>query len=380
MTTTLLDRTNKQNRQEIANTPSRTRIIGYDIARTLAFIGMVIVNFKLVMGASEAGPNWLVWLTGLLEGRAAALFVVLAGVGISLLSKKARLTNDQQSIARKRTTLLKRAAFLFIVGLLYTPIWPPDILHFYGVYIAISAFLLLASDRQLLAIATGFIGAFVILFLLFDYDQGWEWDTLTYVDFWTLEGMVRHLFFNGFHPALPWTAFLIIGMWLGRQDVHNPVVRRRILVISLVIAALAETLSFGLIRIFANPIWEISAEEVQAIFGTAMIPPMPLYMIAAAATAVAVIMICIMLTDRAVTPWWVKSLVVTGQLALTLYVAHVVIGMGFLEAFGLLENQTLLFSLGSAVVFSFASIIFAHFWSKRFQRGPLESVMRRLTT
>jgi hypothetical protein len=77
---------NKQNPNPRNVKSLNTRIVGYDLARALAIMGMVVVNFKVVMGASEAGPDWLVWLVNLLEGRAAATFVVLAGVGMSLIS------------------------------------------------------------------------------------------------------------------------------------------------------------------------------------------------------------------------------------------------------------------------------------------------------
>ena len=72
----------------------KNRIIGYDVARALAIFGMVIVNFKIVMGAEQNGPAWLIHLAGLLDGRAAATFVVLAGVGLSLLSRKGRMSSD----------------------------------------------------------------------------------------------------------------------------------------------------------------------------------------------------------------------------------------------------------------------------------------------
>ena len=73
----------------------KTRVIGYDIARALAVFGMVVVNFKVVMGAAMNGPDWLVKTIGLLDGRAAATFVVLAGAGVSLLTKKARTLGDR---------------------------------------------------------------------------------------------------------------------------------------------------------------------------------------------------------------------------------------------------------------------------------------------
>ena len=42
------------------------RIIGYDLARALAIFGMVIVNYKVVMGG-VAGSEWLKWLASLLK-------------------------------------------------------------------------------------------------------------------------------------------------------------------------------------------------------------------------------------------------------------------------------------------------------------------------
>jgi uncharacterized membrane protein len=91
----------------------KQRIIGYDFARALAVFGMVVVNFVVVMGAEANGPLWLQRVVGLLEGRAAATFVILAGVGLSLFSQKARLHNDMEGVARHRNALAKRALFLF---------------------------------------------------------------------------------------------------------------------------------------------------------------------------------------------------------------------------------------------------------------------------
>jgi len=350
----------------------KSRIIGYDVARSLAVFGMVIVNFKVVMGASENGPEWLVWLVGLFNGRAAATFVILAGVGISMFSRKGRIAQDRERIRQDRRTLFKRAVFLFVVGILYTPLWPADILHFYGVYIAIAALLLIASDRQLWLGAIGLSATFLLLVFIFDYEKGWDFSTLTYVDFWTFAGMLRHIFFNGFHPVIPWLAFVLIGIWLGRQEIKNTQVRRRILWASIFLATAAEILSKILVKLFPG--------GMGSIFGTEPMPPMPLYIVAGAGTAIAIITLCLELTFRHPKARIFPPLVATGQLALTLYVAHVVIGMGFLEIIGRLENQTLQFATISAAIFSGLAILFSYYWRKRFQRGPLEWVMRKVTS
>lgn len=64
---------------------------------------------------------------------------------------------------------------------------------------------------------------------------------------------------------------------------------------------------------------------------------------------------------------------------MTLYVAHVIFGMGFLETIGRLENQSLPFAVTAALVFSAVAVWVATLWRRRFGRGPLEAVMRSVT-
>ncbi len=355
---------------------ARSRIIGYDFARALAVLGMIIVNFKVVMGAGDVGPHWLTGLAGLLEGRAAATFVVLAGAGISLLSKRSRQGNSTEERRQTRNLLLKRAAFLFLFGLLFSTLYDADILHFYGLYIAFAAFALYVPDRRLLIFALAFVIAFVVMILALDYNAGWNFEALEYTDFWTPVGLLRHMFFNGWHPFVPWTAFLLLGMWVGRQDIQRKPAQNRLAVISIIVLVIAELSSALLISTF-TPQW--GHLYTSTLFSRIAIPPMPFYMLSASSAAVLVIVICIRLTEHFQTAAWVQSFVLTGQIALTLYVAHVVIGMSLIELFGWYEGQSLAVSLIYALGFYAACIVFAHLWRRRFSRGPIEAVMRRLT-
>jgi uncharacterized membrane protein YeiB len=221
--------------------------------------------------------------------------------------------------------------------------------------------------------------AFLVLFFALKYDQGWDWKTLEYDDFWTPIGMVRHLFYNGFHPVIPWLAFLLVGNVLGRQDMSDPTIRRRVFVLGAGVAVIAEVVSWILIRTLLPGASPADQEAIIAIFGTAPMPPMPLYMLAGSSTACAIIAASIALGERYQNAAWLRPFVATGQLALTLYVAHVVLGMGLLDAIGRLENQTLPFALLTSVVFCAAGVVFAHLWRSQFKRGPLEAVMRSLT-
>ncbi len=359
-------------------TELKKRIIGYDIARALAIFGMVVVNFKIVMGAEQNGPTWLVNMVALLNGRAAATFVVLAGIGLSLLTNRARELNNINLLSNSRTMLLKRALFLFVVGLLYSPIWPADILHFYGIYIAVAVFFLTVSVPVLLTSSALLILAFSGLFFMINYNLGWNWDTLEYHDFWTIQGMIRHLFYNGFHPVLPWLAFLFIGMVIGRQDMSIARVQRTVFLWGFGVAVAAEAVSWLLIHFLstaASPDYQV----IKSIFGTNPMPPMPLYVLAGAGTASAIIAASVALGNRYRNAIWLRPFVKTGQIALTLYVAHVILGMGCLELIDRLYNQTLPFALLSALVFCITGVIFAQLWLGRFRRGPLEIIMRMLT-
>ncbi len=359
---------------------SSPRQYGYDLARALAVIGMVIVNFKVVMGAETNGPDWLAWLVGLLDGRAAATFVVLAGVGMSLACRRALVEGDSHLLKSRLTALRKRAAFLFIFGLAYTPLWPADILHFYGFYILLGTFLIKSSDGKLLLSVSTIVMTFLLLLLFLDYEQGWNWKTLEYTDLWTMEGMLRHIFFNGFHPVFPWAAFLVAGIWLGRRNIEIEGVRKRLFLVGLAMTVLAESASHFLTEYmlvaypFVNPV------DIQDIFGTAPLPPMPLYMISAGGTALMIISLSTWLTAKVPSSNFImKSLIVTGQYALTFYIAHVVIGMGILEEIGRLENQDLPTSVLSALLFCLVGIALSLFWNKYFRRGPLEWVLRKIS-
>jgi uncharacterized membrane protein YeiB len=194
--------------------------------------------------------------------------------------------------------------------------------------------------------------------------------------------MLRHLFFNGFHPVLPWAAFLLVGLWLGRREMGDARVRRRLIGGGLAATILAEAASHLLTAWMLARFPDVDPTDIRDLFGTAPMPPTPLYLLSAGGTAVALITLCLSLSlSRPFTAanWLLSPLTSTGQMALTLYVAHVVVGMGVLEALGLLEGQTLPVSVASALVFCAAGVAFAALWGRVAKRGPLEWALRRLT-
>lgn len=345
-------------------TPVSNRLEGLDLARYFAFVGMVIVNFKIAMGA-EGGTGLLHLLTSALEGRAAATFVVLAGIGLGLSGLK--------GLDQTITVTIKRAVFLLVIGLFNMTIFDADILHYYAFYFLFGVLLLPLGSRTLFGILVGLNLAFVIMILTLNYDAGWNWNDYTYSDFWTPVGFVRNLFFNGWHPVIPWLGFLLFGILLSRASLASRATQTKLVVGGAAAFAIAEVVS-ALLAAQLAPI----EPDLAALATTEPVPPMPLYTMAGLGAACVLIGICLMISD------WMKSvgvlglLVPAGQQTLTLYIAHIVIGMWVLEAMGMLGGQSVGQSVAASALFCLTATIYAVNWANWFKRGPIEALMRKV--
>ncbi|MEZ5380618.1 MAG: DUF418 domain-containing protein [Microthrixaceae bacterium] len=356
---------------------STERIVGLDIARAFAIVGMVVVNFKITMGAEGDGPPWLRTLAALFDGRAAATFVILAGIGASLGSARARAGDDPEARKTAQFTLAKRAVFLFVLGWAFYTVWPADILHYYGIYLAIGGVVLFAPSRRLIGLAGGVIAAALVFIVAFDPFANWDLGDYSYRGIATPIGFLRNLFLDGFHPVIPWVAFYLFGMWLGRTDLRDPGWRRILAIRAAIVVLVTEAAAWVVLGPKGSNLDDLNAQSWRWLFSVEPIPPLPLYLAAGAATAVLVIVGSIWLGDR-MSAKATEPLVATGQLALTIYVAHVVVGMVILDGFGRLEDQTLAWAVGTALAFSALAIAFAWAWRRHHRRGPLEWVMRRV--
>src|SRR4051794_22600650 len=298
----------------VVPTAGGARVAGYDVARGLAILGMVVVRFALVMAAPSAkGPAWLAWVLRQLDGRAAATFVVLAGAGVTLLASRR---------AGVRAVLCRRAVFLLALGFLNLVVWQGDILRVYGVSLLLAAGLVGVPDRVLLAVAAGFVVGFVALFLFVEYDRNWDWATLTYRHAWEWPGVVRNLFYDGFRSVFPWTGLLVFGMWLGRRDGRSAAVRLRMLVGGAAAWGLAELASRLILRTVRRHWSRLDAETAQALFGTVSMPPLPLFLLSSGGAAVAVIALSVRAAEVGPSAPWLSPLVAMGQMALTWYFFH----------------------------------------------------------
>src|ERR1041384_707796 len=184
------------------------RIVGVDIARGLAVLGMFGAHV-----ASQPEFDWgdpASW-GDVVNGRSSILFAVLAGVSIAIISGSVR-PYDGTRMVQARLRILVRAALIFGIGgileLLGTPI--AVILPYYAVLFVLSLpFLRWPVTRLLFFAAAIALVTPCVVFLARESPPS--------IGF----GLVRVLldvFITGYCPCLVWMAFLLAGIALGRLD------------------------------------------------------------------------------------------------------------------------------------------------------------------
>jgi len=357
---------------------SNKRIMGYDFARSIALLGMIFISYWGLMKRfmeDSIPPEWVDFFMKTIEGRPAVMFVTLAGVGLYLLSRTACLSRDARKIAENRRTLMKRALFLFFVGMLNSLITPWDILHFYAVYFMIALYLLTLSDRRLWAVISSAGVVFALFMLMVRFQRGYDWISIKPMDLWNLPGTLYHLFFCGIYSIFPWIGFLSIGIWLGRHDLTNRPFRRKVLFAAVAVVLVAEAVS----RIFFT-----MTDGWRTLRLGSLIPwldmnpwePMPLFFLSGAGSAVIAICLCVMLTEKLKNAGWLLPFAAVGQTTLTVYLAHTIVGWAALTLMNWMGIQSPLFPIWGPVLFFAAVLIFCYRWNRRYKKGPLELVIR----
>jgi uncharacterized protein len=354
----------------VSGSAATERIRGYDVARSLAILGMVVVHFSLVMAADPKSPRALAIVLEWLDGRAAATFMMLAGVGMTLLARKAIASDDKHRLATLQRTLMLRGIALFALGCVNLTVWTGDILRVYGLTFLIAPWFLQASTRTLLVIAAAFGLGFLGSFVVFDFDTNWDWETMTYHHLWTPEGWFRNLFYDGFRSVFPWSGLIFAGMALGRVDLREPATNRAILLGAMSALVLTEVVSGVAVNLAERSGWD--PEMAKACFGTESMPALPLFLSAAVSTAVVVITAAVRWGEsRGLGP-----IADAGRLALTWYLAHIVLGLGTVLALEQESRHMLGTAMLTGLAFYAAAVIASTLWLRGFHNGPLESLLR----
>ena len=357
----------------------KERVAGFDLARAYAIFGMFIVNFHFSFGAIMAPTDGLGRFMNLFTGNSTAIFIVCAGMGVSLMTAKSHYTPADKAMLKMR--VVKRSWFLVVLGLLLYNWWPGDILHFYGGYMHFAAFLLFVPNKYFLWLAVAAIAVFHALLFVIPINTGWNFVTFEYTDFWTPQGFLRNTFYNGWNSMFPWLAYFFTGMWLGRKNWKEKKTRRNIFLAGLALFLVFQALRFMVKQQYFNPYWSnyIMAEYF---------PPYLPFMMITMGFAFMVISFCMFIGEQFPASPVIKALQQTGQMTLTHYVLHLTAGM---LLFSLLVNKQYTgllvvespiatgYILGYAVLFYLFSVLFSIVWRKKFKHGPLEALMRKIS-
>lgn len=336
------------------------RIPGIDAARALAIAGMVTVHFGPVR--EPTGPLGHVY--SLPHGRAAILFALLAGVGVSLLSAgpAARRT-------AARVQLGYRAALLMPLGLALTTLdhGVLVIIHYYAGYFLLAAAATSLSRRTLLAAAIALAAVSPVVYLsVWHSYPGWFDTSPTALDSPVV--VVRELVVSGSYPILTWAAPLLFGMWLGRLDLRDAAVRSRMVIGGAGVAVGAALIASGLRGWVGVPSAEPSWLQ---LVGDDPHSQMPLWLVGSAASATAALGLALYLAERLPRVSW--PLVATGQLALSVYVVHLFLLHWWVEVLRYPDAPDAAVSVAR---FMLLAVCAAVAWRAAFARGPLEGALR----
>jgi uncharacterized membrane protein len=335
------------------------RIPGIDLARALAILGMLAVHVGPTDVEGLAGT-----LYGLTHGRAAILFGLLAGVGVSLLA-----ASRTSSAGRARLRLVWRAMVLLPLGL-----WLQSLEH--GVFVILQDYALLfllativlgLPDRWLLALAAPVTaaGSLGYLYGLIHAPEAFERQAAAWGD--PVGELVHRLVLSGPYPLITWAGPFLFGMWIGRRDLTGHAAR-----LWLVVGGGATAVGAWAVSWLLRARWGEPSDVIA--WGRLLIDDphsqMPLWLLGSTGSAALVLGACLVLADRATAVSW--PLVATGQLAFTVYVGHLL----------LLDWQRDLLTseeVGEASLivlgFTLAAMALATAWRAVLSRGPLELIL-----
>ncbi len=394
----------------------RGRVVGLDIARSLALLAMFIAHFAASVH-TNAG-TWQSRVVGFTDGRAMPLFILLGGCGATFLLARSR---------RPWREMTGRAIVLLLLGLAFAATQPVAvILQAYAVYFLLAVAAAKLPTRWLLPTAAAVTGAGALSVMFVTRHLPTELDYRDSVSdtFGSLgllakpHVLLSDIFITGYYPVFPCFGFILVGMWVARIDLTSR--RFRVGLVAAGIAlfavgygagALTEgqredltsatdqilvgaTQQHGAFVVDTSVIVERSIGSVSgAIPGAGSIADpdgwdlldqkghshMPAWMIGATGWSLLVIGLCLLL------PGWARKmmqpLVALGQFALTAYVAQLILFRWPLKDWPGDRGPTTQIMLTVAGWASLAIVAWA--WKARSAHGPLEYLLRlagRLTS
>jgi uncharacterized membrane protein YeiB len=353
-----------------------------DVTRAIALVGVVMMNYHSYLNKDKAfypsRPSFAEQifnpLSGILTTRFAATFVLVAGMSIALLVQSAMQSGNAELIRSAQMKLARRGLFLYALGAAVQWIWPGTILFYYGAFLLISAVMCTWSNRSLVAVAVASTAVSTGL-------SAWRGYQLFEGNFtqWlspapnSPRNLLIRTFFDYTHPVFPWITFICAGIILGRNLERLAQLRTRIMLWSGVVL-----FATFLIRTFVMPdsITSQSDYALQRALSTNNHEHSVLHVTSTLAVALIAFCAISLVTDSRATSRAVAFFARTGQMTLSIYLAHVLVfnlvvnWLNWVRPTGL--DTALALSLAFYAVAVPASSLYFH----RFGIGPCERVYR----
>lgn len=377
--------------------------MGIDVSRGLAVLGMFVVHVGVGWTLTD-GSNALYPVTA---GRAAGLFALLAGVSIALLSGGSQPpTGQAMGVALWR--IVVRGLLMLPVGaaltLLNTPV--SVILAYYAIFFVLAVPLLQERWKVVatVTVVLGVLGPVTSFYLRAIITEGGPLGTgvaminaLDPLEVYVGEGVVD-LVLTGAYPAITWLPFVLAGLAVGRLNLGSRRVQLWLVTLGITTATLAYTASWV-------ALWRLGGAERLAgatdpasgqVFGQAGVAEAlyvgfpgvqlptsdwawllvaaphsgtPFEVFGVIGVGLAVLGMCLLVAPYL--RWVLYPLASVGALALTVYVAHVL--LMYVAEQGWLEGTRLAVvtdNLSWSVLGG--SLLLASVWRLVARRGPLE--------
>lgn len=364
----------------------RSRLLGVDAARGIALLGMMSVHILPAIG--EDGGATASRLIA--SGRSAALFALLAGVGLALATG-GRTPPRGRALAAASVGVALRALVILLVGLCLGafPSGVAVILVNYALLFVLAIPFLGLGPRILLPL--GLVWAACAPLLNHYWRIGEPLSSYETPSFDSLEqpgDLLRELVVTGYYPVFPWLAYVLVGLGIGRLALSSARVAAILLGGGAALAVTAfvtstalldnggleHLVTAGLGAHPASPFDFADAVNNTSFYGTtpatswwwlivaAPHTATPFDLMHTIGTSAAVLGLMLLVASRARALIW--PLAAIGGMTFTLYTLHVVLLSGPVDGHDL---STYLVHV--AIVFAIAMP-----WRAFIGRGPLEAV------
>ena len=335
-----------------------------DVARGLAVVGMIYMHLVPAEETASGIASITTTLAPFLEGKAAALFCVLAGVAWEVQARRAAASpHSRWYVPRRALALLSAGVALHVLA------WPTEILVPLSLMMVLALALRRMGERAVLlaAVLLVLLAPAVPAFLGHYIESDWAEDGSHLADSQLGWATVRALLFDGSYPLLPWLAFPLAGMLLASRW-KDPQSNKRWFGSAIGAFLLSQVL---VLWASANADAMGGAAEY---FSSTWVPTSALFVLISGSFALAVIS-GLAWYERSCRPGLVASLLaLVGRASLTHYLLHICLVFVPLRAALGHEEWSVQVGLCAFAGYLAFAVPLTHLWFRRFRRGPAESV------